>query len=60
MLAKKNARINLCLQLHEVATEIKEINMNFLMSDAKYIEKQKTTDWYSKALQDKEMAELMV
>jgi len=47
------------LQLHEVASEIKQLNMKFLLNDAKYKEQEKN-DWYNKALQDKEMADLMV
>jgi hypothetical protein len=33
--------------------------MNFLMNDAKYKEKEKN-DWYNKALQDENMADMMV
>jgi len=47
------------LKLHEVAQDIRNINMEFLIKSNKHKEITEN-DWYNKAAIDKEMADLMV
>jgi len=59
VIGRKNLRINFSLKLHEVAQEIRNINMEFLIKSDKHREITEN-DWYHKAALDKEMADLIV
>jgi len=58
-IGRKNIRTNFSLKLHDIAQEIRDLNMQFLLKSDR--QRQITeNDWYNKAAIDKEMADLMV
>jgi len=56
---RKNIRTNYSMKLHDIAQDIRDLNMQFLLkSDRQH--QITENDWYHKAALDKEMADLMV
>ncbi len=57
--AKKNARAHMTQKVFEIAEKIKNINMQIMIRQKKFQEMQ-NTDWYHKAMLDKDMADIVV